>query len=152
MKRKYTPENLIPVLRHFVAARRYALDIGFTDNGGAIHSVERISNILGLRLNYPGLGHQNNLRNYQGAKFSKAASQAHNKGLKVEIEHVAPVRAWSRSICEQIENGCTDDELKAYVKDTFVLVLLTPEERQQLDRDNRSRMCPSRLSGIEMDE
>ncbi len=125
LTRKYTPENLIPVLRHFVVARRYALEIGFTDNGGAIHSVERISNILGLRLKYPGLGHQNNLRNYPDATFSKAAQQAHKEGRKVEIEHVAPMRAWSRSICKRIENGCTDEELRAYVKETYILILLT---------------------------
>lgn len=42
--------------------RRRMLDAGFSDNGGAIHSAERILNILGQRLCYPGLSHINNLR------------------------------------------------------------------------------------------
>ena len=43
---KYRAENLIPALRLFIEARNKAIEMGFTDNGGAIHSVERIVDIL----------------------------------------------------------------------------------------------------------
>jgi hypothetical protein len=39
------------------------ISAGFTDNGEAIHSAERIMNILALALNYPELTHLNNLKN-----------------------------------------------------------------------------------------
>ena len=42
---------MLPALRHFIEARAKALSYGYiTDNGGAIHSVERILNIFSLRL------------------------------------------------------------------------------------------------------
>jgi len=60
--RKYHSGNLIPMFRLAATLRKQMLDAGFTDNGGAIHSAERILNILGLCLNYPDLSHINNLR------------------------------------------------------------------------------------------
>jgi hypothetical protein len=42
MSRKYNTENLLPALRLFIEARNKSLEGGFTDNGGAIHSVERL--------------------------------------------------------------------------------------------------------------
>jgi len=53
---------------------------GFTDNGGAIHSAERILNILGLCLVYPDLSHINNLRKYAKAEFSVKALAAYDRG------------------------------------------------------------------------
>jgi len=70
---KYSPENLIRMFRKAAFLRNEMIDFGFTDNGGAIHSAERILDLLGLRLNYSGLNHINNLRNYPGAEFSPAA-------------------------------------------------------------------------------
>jgi hypothetical protein len=64
---------------------------GFTDNGGAIHSAERILDILCLRLCYPGLSHINNLKRYPNAEFSIAAWRGHQAKEIVLIEHVAPL-------------------------------------------------------------
>lgn len=63
MSRKYTEENLLPALKLFIRARNEALTLGFTDNGGAIHSVERILDILSQRIKYPNLSHTNQLKN-----------------------------------------------------------------------------------------
>jgi hypothetical protein len=62
---------------------------GFTDNGGAIHSAERILNILGLCLVYPDLSHINNLRKYGKAEFSVKARAAYDRGL---LEQNRPFR------------------------------------------------------------
>ena len=51
--------------------------------GGAIHSGERILNILGLCLVYPGLSHINNLSKYEKAEFSLKARAADARGDKV---------------------------------------------------------------------
>ena len=59
---KYTADNLVPALRLFVEARNRAISAGFTDNGGAIHSVERILDILSFRVRYPHLRHINSLK------------------------------------------------------------------------------------------
>ena len=56
---KYRPEILIPMFRKAAKFRNDMLNAGFTDNGGAIHSAERILNILGQRLKYPELNHIN---------------------------------------------------------------------------------------------
>jgi len=43
--RKYYSGNLIPMFRKAAALRNEMIAAGFTDNGGAIHSAERILNI-----------------------------------------------------------------------------------------------------------
>ena len=131
---KYSPENLIPMFRKAAALRNEMIDSGFTDNGGAIHSAERILDILGVRLNYPGLSHSNNLRNYPGAEFSPAALEAHERGEKVVIEHESPSRAFTRAAIQEIDNGATNQEFTDYVRRHYRLVLLTAEEAQHLNR------------------
>jgi hypothetical protein len=120
---------------------------GFTDNGGAIHSAERILNTLGLCLVYPELSHPNNLRKYEKAEFSVKARAAYDRGDKVLIEHVSPVRAFTRMAIEKIDS-LDDKGLERFVKKHFRLVLLTPEETAQLNRQNRSKMSKDRLAGI----
>src|SRR4051812_12124741 len=90
-KRKYHSGNLIPMFRLAAKLCKEMRAVGFTDNGGAIHSAERILNILGLCLVYPDLSHINNLRKYGKAEFSIKARAAYNRGEKVLIEHVSPV-------------------------------------------------------------
>jgi hypothetical protein len=51
--RKYEPELFIRMFRKATKFRNELLRAGFTDNGGAIHSAERIMHILGMRLNRP---------------------------------------------------------------------------------------------------
>ena len=95
-QRKYEPPKLVAMFRLAAALRKQMLEVGFTDNGGAIHSAERILNILGLRLCYPELTHINNLRHHPDAPFSQEALAAHKAGEKVRIEHVNPHRALTR--------------------------------------------------------
>lgn len=142
---KYNPENLIPMFRKAASLRNEMIASGFTDNGGAIHSAERILDILGLCLNYPGLSHRNNLRNYPDAEFSPAALEAHERGERVVIEHVSPHRALTRGAIREIDNGAGDQEFADFVRKYFHLVLLTPEETQRLNRINRSEMTQDRL-------
>jgi hypothetical protein len=122
---------------------------GFTDNGGAIHSAERILNILGLCLAYPDLSHINNLRKYEKAEFSLKARAAYARDDKVLIEHVSPVRDLTRSAINKIDE-LDDDGFAKFVKKHFRLVLLTPEETTRLNRENRSKMSKDRLAGIKM--
>jgi len=147
-KRKYEIEHLIRAFRLFAAARQEALAAGFNDNAGAIHSCERILNILGLRLKYPNIGHPNNLKRYEHARFSVDAAFAYANGGKVQIEHVAPLRAFTKAAIDK----ATDDELIKFIREKFELVLLTPEETLRLNKQNRSKMVCDRLgdAGIEM--
>ena len=142
---KYSPENLIPMFRKAASLRNEMRDSGFTDNGGAIHSAERILDILGQRLNYCGLSHINNLRNYPGAEFSPAALKAHERGEKIKIEHVSPRRALTRGAIREIDHGASDQEFTDYVRQHYRLVLLTDEETRRLNRINRSEMTRDRL-------
>lgn len=144
-KSKYSPENLIPMFRKAASLRNEMIDSGFTDNGGAIHSAARILDILGVRLNYPGLSHSQNLCNHPGAEFSPAALKAHERGEKVKIEHVSPHRALTRGAIQIIDDGANDQEFTDYVRQHFRLVLLTAEEAQRLNRINRSEMTRDRL-------
>lgn len=142
---KYEPAKLIAMFRLAATLRKQMLGAGFTDNGGAIHSAERILNILGLRLCYPGLSHINNLRHHPNAEFSTKARAAHKAGEKVLIEHVRPHRALTRLAIEQIEAGASDDVFEAFVKESFQLALLTREETLHLNNMNRSKINPDRL-------
>jgi hypothetical protein len=142
---KYEPVKLIAMFRLAATFRRQMQDAGFTDNGGAIHSAERILNILGLRLCYPGLAHINNLRRYPNALFSPEALVAHTAGEKVLIEHVNPLRALTRLAIEKIEADVTNEEFTDFMKAHFKLALLTPAETLRLNKLNRSKMDPNRL-------
>ena len=133
------------MFRKAASLRNEMIASGFTDNGGAIHSAERILDILGQRLNYPGLNHINNLRNYPDAEFSPAALEAHERGEKVIIEHVSPTRAFTRDAIAEIDKVKNDQEFMDYVKRNYRLVLLTAEETRRLNKMNRSQMTPDRL-------
>jgi hypothetical protein len=102
-RRKYHPGNLIPMFRLASKLCKQMRATGFADNGGAIHSAERILNILGQYLVYPELSHINNLRNYDRAEFSGAARAAFDRGGKVLIEHVSPVRDLTRIAINRID-------------------------------------------------
>jgi hypothetical protein len=145
-RRKYHSGNLIPMFRKAAALRNEMLAEGFTDNGGAIHSAERILNILAMGLKYPELSHMNNYRQHAKAEFSVEAMVAFKRGDKVLIEHVAPVRAFTRKAIEVLEGGASDEEFEEWIKANFRLVLLTPEETERLNRLNRSKMDPDRLA------
>ncbi len=119
------------------------LDAGFTDNGGAIHSAERILDILGQRLNYPGLNHIRDICEYDGAEFSWEALRAHRRGDKPRIEHVSPTREFTRRAIHALDNG--EDSLVEFVRQHYRVVLLTPEEMKHLNRVNRTKMSSDRL-------
>jgi hypothetical protein len=144
---KYVSGNLIPMFRKAAKFRNEMVNAGFTDNGGAIHSAARILDLLGLHLNYPSLDHINNLRGWKGAEFSVQALAAHNAGKPVRIEHVSPLRDFTREAIK-IERQATDGQLEEFVKARYRLVLLTPDETLQLNKKNRSKMSPDRLAGI----
>ena len=143
---KYKPLNLVRMFRLAATLRAEMIAAGFTDNGGAIHSAERILNILGVRLCYPELSHINNLRKLPNAPFSEAALLAHQSGKRVLIEHVSPHRALTRLAIAQIEQGVSDKQFLRFVRKHFQLALLTEEETKQLNKINRSELSSDRLA------
>ena len=145
-ERKYEPLKLVQMFRLAGKLRAQMLAGGFTDNGGAIHSAERILNILGLRLCYPELSHINNLRKLPDAPFSEAALEAHRSGQRVLIEHVNPHRALTRLAIEQLEAGLSDEDFLRFVRQHFQLALLTEVETDRLNKLNRSNMTEDRLA------
>ena len=151
-RRKYQPELLIAMFRKAAALRNEMLAAGFTDNGGAIHSAERILNILGLVLNYSELSHINNLRHSQKAIFSVEALELHTSGKKVLIEHVSPLRHLTQKAIERIDQQVTDTQFQQFVKEHYKLVLLSPAETLRLNKQNRTKMNPDRLkhAGIQL--
>lgn len=144
--KKYEPLKLVEMFRLAAELRARMLTGGFTDNGGAIHSAERILNILGLKLCYPELSHINNLRNLPQAPFSEEAHLAHQAGQKVLIEHVCPHRALIRMAIAKIESEVSDSEFLDFVRSHFQLALLTEAETIRLNALNRSRFDPNRLT------
>ena len=99
--------------------------------------------------------HINSLKKDRTAEISVAAYEARERnergepGEPVEIEHFNPQRAYARKIIELVGKGKSDDLLIRYIKRTYRLVLLTKAERSALDRENRSKIDPKRLDGIE---
>lgn len=152
MRRMYQSENLLSALRLFIEARNKAVKTGFTDNGGAIHSVERILDILSLHVCYPHLTHINNLKTDPAAEISIKAHEARKHGKPLRIEHVLPQRAYTQTICELVNDGATDDGVLHFIKKNYRLVLLTTEETTDLNRINRSRITQNRIAdaGIQL--
>ena len=122
--------------------------MGFTDNGGAIHSVERIAGILCLAICFPEISHLNKVKELPDIEISVAAQASRMRGdlNDVQIEHVMPQRAYAIALCEKIEKGETEQQLIDFIKSTFRLVLLTKKERRAIDKINRSRMTPDRVA------
>ena len=146
MKGKYTPAMLLPALRLFIDARNSAIAAGFTDNGGAIHSVERILDILCQRVKYPYLRHINSLKKDLRAECSVEAHHARERGEKVLVEHVMPQRAFAQEVIRLVTSHITDEGIISFIQENYRLVLLTPQETTALNRVNRSRITPDRLT------
>jgi hypothetical protein len=150
-RKKYTAENLAPMFVEAAALRNKMLSAGFTDNGGAIHSAERIMDILGLCLNYEELSHRNHLKKHPKAQLSEGARLARQKGKPLLIEHVAPLRHLTQTAIEKITGLKAADaerRLLNFVRKHYRLVLLTPEETQRLNKSNRSKMNSKRLERV----
>jgi hypothetical protein len=145
---KYQRHNLLPALRLAAEMRNKMHEAGFTDNGGAIHSAERILNILGQRLKYPQLSHLNNLKRMAGAEFSEAALETYENGGSVKIEHVHPHREFTRSVLSLVEQKWDDEKIIEHVKNEYRLVLLTETETIELNKINRIKMDKNRMAGI----
>lgn len=143
---KYSPATLLPALRLFIEARNKAIAAGFTDNGGAIHSVERILDLLCQRVKYPKLRHINDLKKDSNAVCSVSAHEARLRSERVLIEHVMPQRAFAKKIIKIVDNGATDEDILAFIQQNYSLVLLTPLETTALNRFNRSCITPDRLA------
>lgn len=148
---KYHPGNLIPALRLFVDARNKALELGFTDNGGAIHSVERILDVLSLRLVYPSLRHINDYKANLDAEISVEAQLARQYHHPIFIEHVRPQRAYAREVSKYINQGCSDDDLVEFIRARYRLVLLSEKETRRLNKLNRSRITKDRIADAGID-
>jgi hypothetical protein len=146
---KYQIPQLIRMFRLAAKLRNEMIAANFTDNGGAIHSAERILNILGQRLNYPGLSHIAHLRHHKDAEFSKAARAAFRRGELVYIEHVAPLRALTCLAIEKCKSE-SNAPLIRLLRRHYRLVLLTNDEARALNRRNRTKMEQDRLFGIKM--
>lgn len=146
MTGKYTPTTLLPALRLFIEARNKAIAVGFTDNGGAIHSVERILDILCQRVKYPYLSHINNLKSHSEAECSVGAHEARLRNEAVFIEHVMPQRAFAKEVIHLVDHGATDDEIIDFIRQHYRLVLLNKDETSILNRLNRSRIAAERLA------
>ena len=145
---KYSAENLVSMFRLAAELRKRMVEAGFTDNGGAIHSAERILHLFGLQICFPGLSHINNLRKYPNAPFSKAAQLAYANGAKVLIEHVNPHRALTRRAIETIESGVDDARFFEFVRENYQLALLTEEETARLNKSNRTKIEHDRLGSV----
>jgi len=146
MVRKYRAENLLPALRLFIEARNKAVAGGFTDNGGAIHSIERILDILSLSVCYPGLTHINGIKKDPATEISVQAHEARQQGEPVFIEHVLPQRAYARKVIELVNDGASDDDILKFIKANYRLVLLTKAETTRINRLNRSTITNDRIA------
>jgi hypothetical protein len=49
-----------------------------------------------------------------------------------------------------VDAGNTDEEIFAWLKANYRIVVLTVEETLELNRRNRSNICPNRMDGIEL--
>ena len=141
---KYDPDLLIKMFRKAATLRNEMVAAGFTDNGGAIHCAERILDILGQRLNYPGLRHGNALKHYKNAEFSDAAWELHQTKRAVLVEHVSPRRHLTQMAIAKIQTA-SDAQFRTFVKRYYKTVLLSPDETLHLNRLNRSKVSSNRL-------
>jgi hypothetical protein len=85
-------------------------------------------------------------RHSERAVFSIEALELHKSGSKVLIEHVSPLRHLTQKAIEQIDLHVSDAQFAAFVQEHHKLVLLSPAETQRLNKQNRTKMHPDRLT------
>ncbi|WP_394729095.1 hypothetical protein [Altererythrobacter sp. GH1-8] len=156
-----SPEKMMSAFRLFWEARNKALERNLiTDNWGGIHSCTRIADIMAAWACYPNI----QLLKYKmhpDAEMSAAAYAWREQGIadglpeseiqaNLKLEHVLPQREMTLTIGEMIDNGRTDEEIFVWLRANYRIVVLTAEETIELNRRNRSRICPDRLKGIEL--
>ena len=156
-----SPEKMMSAFRLFWKARNEALEQGLiTDNWGAIYSATRIADIMAAWYCYPDI----QLLSYKmhpQAEMSAAAyawraqGQADGKSRdeiikNLRIEHVLPQREMTIHLGQMVDAGNTDGEIFAWLKANYRVVVLTVEETLDLNRRNRSNICPNRMDGIEI--
>ena len=145
----YDPDKLLPLFVQAAKIRNQLNKAGLTDNAGAIHTCERIINIISHKLKYPRLSHPNKFKDSEYACFSLKAKDAYSKNEKVFIEHVSPLRDFTKKAIEiATKSDAPFDALKDFIKLNYELVLLTQDETTQLNRKNRSKMSPTRLADV----
>jgi hypothetical protein len=147
---KYTVSGLTSSFRLAAEFRNAALRRGTTDNIGAIHSAERVLFHLAPLVVYGTFLPKQLRRNPK--IWSIKAKAAARRGERTEIEHVAPHRALTIKAIELVTKHKSDEPLLRLIRKHFRLVVLTPDERSHLDRQNRSTIDPRRLekAGIKM--
>ena len=144
---KYDPDKLLPLFVQAAKMRNQLNKAGLTDNAGAIHTCERIINIISHKLKYPNLSHPNNFKNSEYSRFSIKAKDAFDRNDKVYIEHVSPLRDFTKKAIEiAVKKETSIEELKNFILVNYELVLLTKDETIHLNRINRSKMTPTRLA------
>ena len=86
----------------------------------------------------------------------RAQGQAEGKSRdeiikNLRIEHVLPQREMTISnLGQMVDAGKTDEEIFAWLKANYRIVVLTVEETLELNCRNRSSICPNRMDGIEI--
>jgi hypothetical protein len=141
---KYALDDLMRWAKHAAEFRNQLRSEGATDNVGAIHSAERIIGILSNRIKYNRKAHLD--KNDPNAEISEAAFVARRDGETPEIEHVFPQRVYTEAFIELVAKGATDEELVAFIRENYRLVLLTKDERRRLDKGNRTTNTEDRLA------
>ncbi len=143
---KYPAQILIPLFRKAAALRNEMRAISFSDDHGVIQCAERILDVMGRRINYPGLAHIDNLKHYPNAEFSPEAQEAHKNGRKIVVTYALPIRELTRAAIEKVTKGATGDELIELIKEHYRLVLLTSEEIKRLNKKSNAQMVVACLN------
>ena len=156
-----SPEKMMSAFRLFWSARSEAVHQELiTDNFGGIHSCTRIADIMAAWACYPDI----QLLDYKmrpHAEMSAAAYSWREQGIaegwsrdrilgNLKLEHVLPQRAMTLRIGEMIDAGANDADIFDWLRANYRIVALTSAETTELNRRNRSRICPDRLDGILM--
>ena len=159
---------MLPGLYAFIKARDIALRVdGFTDNAGAIHSIERIVDLLGRRRCYPEVGGIADLKKGAdgqcpclafGIEMSRKAHDLWDCGERddLRIEHVMPKRAFALDVVAKAkefapDKGAQDLEVLRFIEQRYRLFVLTKAQMSALNKQNRSKVTENRIkdAGIE---
>ncbi|OBV11376.1 hypothetical protein [Erythrobacter dokdonensis] len=156
-----SPENMMGAFRLFWQARNEVLTQGLiTDNWGGIYSCTRIADIMAAWAKYPDI----QLLSYKmhpDAEISAAAYEWRENGYasgmprneimkNLRLEHVLPQREMTLHIGAMVDDGKNDEQIFDWIRTHYRVVVLTVQETLELNRRNRSRICPNRMDGIEM--
>lgn len=115
---------ILSALRDCIILRNAMNTQGFSDEKGALQSVEYLLDLLSMQRKY-GLTKLVQLKKSQTAERTHGVTLAINCGDAIRVQHIHTLREWALSFIAKVDEGLSDHDLLSFIDENYRLVLVT---------------------------